>query len=108
MYKTCTKETRDKVSLMAAEKKVRSELDEARQQIKKMSETKKEEKKRLADEDASRRIKQLEDQVETLRKNVANHKQEEEMLLSDMEVTGQVIMETATLCLTFSTSSLNS
>ena len=42
-----------------------------RQQIKKMSETKKEEKKRLADEDATRRIKQLEDQVETLRKQVS-------------------------------------
>jgi len=89
MYKTCTKETRDKVALMAAEKKIRCELDEARVQIKKMSETKKEEKKRLADEDATRRIKQLEDQVETLRKQVANHKQEEETLLSDMEVTGQ-------------------
>jgi len=89
MYKTCTKETRDKVSLMAAEKKIRCDLEECRLQIKKMSETKKEEKKRLADEDATRRIKQLEDQVETLRKQVANHKQEEETLLSDMEVTGQ-------------------
>ena len=111
MYKTVTKETRDKVGLMAAEKKARGELDEARyeyrivlmgrerrlrnnillfrQQLKKMSETKKEEKKRLADEDAARRIKQLEDQVEMLRKQVANHKQEEETLLSDMEVTGQ-------------------
>merc|ERR1719219_687889 len=89
MYKTCTKETRDKVALMAAEKKIRCDLDDCRQQIKKMSETKKEEKKRLADEDASRRIKQLEDQVEMLRKQVANHKQEEETLLSDMEVTGQ-------------------
>ena len=54
-----------------------------------MSETKKEEKKKLADEDAARRIKQLEDQTETLRKQVANQKQEEETLLSDMEVTGQ-------------------
>merc|ERR1712106_190538 len=89
MYKTCTKETRDKVALMAAEKKIRCDLEECRMQIKKMSETKKEEKKRLADEDAPRRIKQLEDQVETLRKQVANHKQEEETLLSDMEVTGQ-------------------
>merc|ERR1711892_279507 len=89
MYKTCTKETRDKVALMAAEKKIRCDLEECRMQIKKMSETKKEEKKRLADEDATRRIKQLEDQVETLRKQVANHKQEEETLLSDMEVTGQ-------------------
>ena len=60
-----------------------------RLQLKKMSETKKEEKKKLADEDAARRIKQLEDQTETLRKQVANQKQEEETLLSDMEVTGQ-------------------
>ena len=30
MYKTVTKEVRDKVGLMAAEKKVRGELDEAR------------------------------------------------------------------------------
>ena len=30
MYKTCTKETRDKVALMAAEKKIRCELEEAR------------------------------------------------------------------------------
>ena len=30
MYKTVTKETRDKVGLMAAEKKARGELDEAR------------------------------------------------------------------------------
>jgi len=89
MYKSASKETRDKVALMAAEKKVRGELEDARQQMKKMSETKKEEKKKLADEDATRRIKQLEDQVETLRKQVANHKQEEETLLSDMEVTGQ-------------------
>merc|ERR1712059_71035 len=89
MYKTCTKETRDKVALMAAEKKIRGEVEDARQQIKKMSETNREAVKKLADEDATRRIKQLDDQVETLRKQVANHKQEEETLLSDMEVTGQ-------------------
>ena len=45
---------------MASEKKVRSDLEEARTQIRKLSETKKEEKKRLADEDATRRIRQLE------------------------------------------------
>merc|ERR1712110_451081 len=88
-YKSAPKETRDKVLLMAEEKKIRIELDEAKLQLKKMSETKKEEKKKLADEDAARRIKQLEDQTETLRKQVANQKQEEETLLSDMEVTGQ-------------------
>ena len=55
---------------MAAEKKIRGDLEECRQQIKKMSETNKEAVKKLADEDATRRIKQLDDQVETLRKQV--------------------------------------
>merc|ERR1719430_884865 len=91
MYKTCTKETRDKVALMAAEKKIRGDLEDCRTQIKKMSETNKEAVKKLADEDATRRIKQLEDQVEGLRKQVANNKQEEETLIIDMEVTGQAL-----------------
>ena len=38
--------------------------------MKKMAETKKEEKKRLADEDATRRIKQLEESVESLKRQV--------------------------------------
>merc|ERR1719346_927471 len=91
MYKTCTKETRDKVQLMAAEKKIRGDLEDCRSQIKKMSETNKEAVKKLAEEDATRRIKQLEDQVEGLRKQVANNKQEEETLIIDMEVTGQAL-----------------
>merc|ERR1712223_591552 len=89
MYKTCTKETRDKVALMAAEKKIRGDLEDCRSQIKKMSETNKEAVKKLADEDATRRIKQLEEQAATLQKQVANHRQEEEALLNEMEVTGQ-------------------
>ena len=49
--------------------------------------------KKLADEDATRRIKQLEDQVEGLGKQVANNKQEAETLIIDMEVTGQALAE---------------
>jgi len=89
MYKSCSRETRDKAQLMAAEKRARNELDEMKTQMKKMAETKKEEKKRLADEDATRRIKQLEESVESLKRQVTNHKQEEETLLTEMEVTGQ-------------------
>ena len=59
---------------MAAEKKIRGDLEECRQQVKKMSETNKEAVKKLADEDATRRIKQLDDQVETLRKQVTGGK----------------------------------
>ena len=58
-------------------------------ELKRVREAKKEEKKRLADEDAQRRIKLLEEQCSALQKQVANHKQEEEALLSEMEVTGQ-------------------
>ena len=89
MYKTCTKEQRDKAQVMASEKKARAELDEVKNQLKKVTETKRDEKKRLADEDATRRIKQLEEQAATLQKQVANHRQEEEALLNEMEVTGQ-------------------
>jgi E3 ubiquitin-protein ligase BRE1 len=89
MYKTCTKEQRDKAQVMASEKKARADLEEVKIQLKKLTETKRDEKKRLADEDATRRIKQLEDQGAILQKQVANHKQEEEALLNEMEVTGQ-------------------
>ena len=89
MYKTCTKEQRDKAQVMASEKKARADLEEVKNQLKKVTETKRDEKKRLADEDATRRIKQLEDQCSSLQKQVANHKQEEEALLNEMEVTGQ-------------------
>merc|ERR1712038_1432055 len=75
--------------VMASEKKARADLEEVKNQLKKVTETKRDEKKRLADEDATRRIKQLEDQGSTLQKQVANHKQEEEALLNEMEVTGQ-------------------
>ena len=89
MFKTLPKEQRDKATLMAAEKKVKGELEDSRNELKRVREAKKEEKKRLADEDAQRRIRQLEETCAALQKQVANHKQEEEALLSEMEVTGQ-------------------
>ncbi|XP_014280260.1 E3 ubiquitin-protein ligase Bre1 isoform X6 [Halyomorpha halys] len=94
MYKGVGKEQRDKVQLMAAEKKLRAELDDLRQQLKKVQESKREERKKLADEDALRKIKHLEEQAYQLQKQVATHKQgvcwqEEEALLNEMEVTGQ-------------------
>ena len=89
MYKTLTKEQRDKAALMAAEKKIKAELEDSRNELRRVRDAKKEEKKRLADEDAQRRIRQLEETCATLQKQVANHKQEEEALLSEMEVTGQ-------------------
>ncbi|XP_046680680.1 E3 ubiquitin-protein ligase Bre1 isoform X2 [Homalodisca vitripennis] len=89
MYKGASKEQRDKVQLMASEKKIRAELEDTRQQLKKLQESKREERKKLADEDAMRKIKHLEEQTYQLQKQVATHKQEEEALLNEMEVTGQ-------------------
>lgn len=110
MYKGVSKEQRDKVQLMAAEKKLRTELEDLRQQLKKIQESKREDRKKLADDEALRKIKQLEEQKHELQKQVANQKpsdgtwpghnvfnqmrpfvgsHEEEALLNEMEVTGQ-------------------
>uniref|UniRef100_A0A8D8V414 E3 ubiquitin protein ligase n=1 Tax=Cacopsylla melanoneura TaxID=428564 RepID=A0A8D8V414_9HEMI len=89
MYKSLNKEQRDKVQLMATEKKTRAELEDLKLQLKKVQDSKRDERKKLADEEAMRKIKQLEDQTHQLQKQVATHKQEEEALLNEMEVTGQ-------------------
>lgn len=74
MYKGVSKEQRDKVQLMASEKKIRAELEELRNHLKKIQESKREERKKLVDEDAQRKIKMLEDQIYELQKQVANQK----------------------------------
>lgn len=109
MYKGVSKDQRDKVQLMATEKKLRTEIEDLRQQMKKVMESKREERKKLADEEALRKIKLLEEQKYELQKQVANIKpelnwgsgppagyvrpfvgsHEEEALLAEMEVTGQ-------------------
>uniref|UniRef100_A0A3P9HJH0 E3 ubiquitin protein ligase n=1 Tax=Oryzias latipes TaxID=8090 RepID=A0A3P9HJH0_ORYLA len=71
MYKSAPKEQRDKVQLMAAEH------------------FRMKESKKLADEDALRKIRVAEETIEHLQKKLAATKQEEEALLSEMDVTGQ-------------------
>uniref|UniRef100_A0A2R5LCT0 E3 ubiquitin protein ligase n=1 Tax=Ornithodoros turicata TaxID=34597 RepID=A0A2R5LCT0_9ACAR len=89
MYKGAPKEQRDKVQLMAAEKKARAEVEEHRSQLKKFVEQERKERRKLADEDAMKKIRSLEETVAALHKNLAAQKQEEEALLNEMEVTGQ-------------------
>ncbi|XP_037092675.1 LOW QUALITY PROTEIN: E3 ubiquitin-protein ligase Bre1-like [Pollicipes pollicipes] len=89
MYKGVGKEQRDKVQLMAADKKARQECDELRMQLKRFQEAKREERKKLADEDAIRKIRQLEELNHVLQKQIQNQKQEAEALVNEMEVTGQ-------------------
>nr|NVI70132.1 Bre1 [Cucujiformia] len=100
----------DKVQLMAVEKKLRMEVEDLRLQIKKIQDNKRDDKRKLAEDEALKKIKQLEEQKYELQKQVANQKpsdgnwgnhnvlhqmrpfvgsHEEEALLNEMEVTGQ-------------------
>nr|NVI70156.1 Bre1 [Cucujiformia] len=100
----------DKVQFMAVEKKLRSEIDDLRMQMKKIQESKRDDKRKMAEDEALKKIKQLEEQKYELQKQVANQKptdgnwgnhnvlhqmrpfvgsHEEEALLNEMEVTGQ-------------------
>ncbi|XP_060571175.1 E3 ubiquitin-protein ligase Bre1-like [Ruditapes philippinarum] len=89
MYKSAPKEQRDKVQLMACEKRLNKEIDDLRQHIKKMQETERKERKKLAEEDALRKIKKLEETITELQKNLATQKQREDVLLNEMDATGQ-------------------
>ncbi|XP_020646802.1 E3 ubiquitin-protein ligase BRE1A [Pogona vitticeps] len=89
MYRSAPKEQRDKVQLMAAEKKAKAEVEELRQRVKELEDKEKKESKKMADEDALRKIRAVEEQIEYLQKKLAMAKQEEEALLSEMDVTGQ-------------------
>nr|NVI70119.1 Bre1 [Cucujiformia] len=100
----------DKVQLMATEKKLRTEIDDLKLQIKKIQDSKRDDKRKMAEDEALKKIKQLEEQKYELQKQVANQKptdgnwgnhnvlhqmrpfvgsHEEEALLNEMEVTGQ-------------------
>ncbi|XP_054624979.1 E3 ubiquitin-protein ligase BRE1B-like [Dunckerocampus dactyliophorus] len=89
MYKSAPKEQRDKVQLMAAERKSKAEVDELKMRVRELEEREKKESKKLADEDALRKIRVAEETIEHLQKKLAATKQEEEALLSEMDVTGQ-------------------
>eukprot|EP00058_Branchiostoma_floridae_P026608 XP_002612099.1 hypothetical protein BRAFLDRAFT_104815 [Branchiostoma floridae] len=97
MYKGAPKEQRDKVQLMAAEKKAqaeiedlkqqnhdmlmaaekkaRAEVDELKQRIKSMEEKERQESKKLADEEALKKLKAAEEKMQELQKSLAATKQ---------------------------------
>ncbi|XP_058654513.1 E3 ubiquitin-protein ligase BRE1A isoform X2 [Onychostoma macrolepis] len=89
MYRSAPKEQRDKVQLMAAEKKAKSEAEELRQRVRDLEERERREGKKMADEEALRKIRSVEEQIDILNKKVSLAKQEEDALLSEMDVTGQ-------------------
>ncbi|XP_016121977.1 E3 ubiquitin-protein ligase BRE1A-like, partial [Sinocyclocheilus grahami] len=89
MYRSAPKEQRDKVQLMAAEKKAKSEAEELRQRVRELEERERREGKKMADEEALRKIRSVEEQIDILNKKFSLAKQEEDALLSEMDVTGQ-------------------
>ncbi|XP_039623436.1 E3 ubiquitin-protein ligase BRE1A [Polypterus senegalus] len=89
MYRSAPKEQRDKVQLMAAERKSKAEVEELRQRLRELEEREKKEGKKMADEEALRKMRSVEEQMENLHKKLSIAKQEEEALLSEMDVTGQ-------------------
>uniref|UniRef100_A0A7N8XN13 E3 ubiquitin protein ligase n=1 Tax=Mastacembelus armatus TaxID=205130 RepID=A0A7N8XN13_9TELE len=89
MYRSAPKEQRDKVQLMAAEKKAKSEVKELRQRLRELEERERREGKKMADEEALRKIRSVEEQIDILNKKLSIAKQEEDALLSEMDVTGQ-------------------
>jgi len=90
MYKGQSKDQRERVEHMVAEKKVRLDLEETKMELKRLQESlKKEEKKKVAEEDLTSKIRGLEERTTSLRRQISNQKQEEEALLNEMDVTGQ-------------------
>lgn len=60
---------------MACEKKFRQEIDELKAQIKRMQENERKEKRKLAEEDAIKKINKMEEKISELSKNLATQKQ---------------------------------
>ncbi|XP_053362428.1 E3 ubiquitin-protein ligase BRE1A [Clarias gariepinus] len=89
MYRSAPKEQRDKVQLMAAEKKSKAEAEELRQRLRDLEERERKEGKKMADEEALRKIRLVEEQIDILNKKLSLAKQEEDALLIEMDVTGQ-------------------
>lgn len=81
---------RDRAQLLVVEKKLRVEVEELKGAVKRAADAERRgDRRKLADEDTAKRIAKYEEVIAQLQKSVASSKQEEEALLSEMEVTGQ-------------------
>lgn len=83
------KDGRDKVEIMASERKIKTELEESKELIMKLEENRSEEIKKLADAESVRKIALLENQVRVLEKQLASLNSDGEELMTEMERTGQ-------------------
>ena len=65
---------------MAAEKKAKQEIEELKAHIRKMQEAERKERRKLAEEDAIKKIKKNEELIADLQKNLTAQKQVNNML----------------------------
>lgn len=75
--------------MLAAEKRALAEVDKIKEQLRKLVEAERKERRKLADEEALRKIRVLEEQVTKLKQNLEAQRQEGDAVLKDLEVTGQ-------------------
>ena len=102
MYKTAPKEQRDKVELMASEKRSKAEIADLKAQVAKHQESKQQEKKKVIDEDQLKKMKKLEEDKAELERNLGAKEQEEALLLNEMEVSLSFLLACTRLCITMS------
>ncbi|CAF3476651.1 unnamed protein product [Rotaria socialis] len=89
MYRSAPKETRDKANLMTSEKKLRQELEETRNELKKVQNYAKTLRKKCSEDEVQSKMRSCQDTIRDLEKNLETRKQEEAALLNEIEVTGQ-------------------
>lgn len=63
------------LQLMTCEKKARLELEEVKQQLKKMQEAERRDRRKLAEDEALKKIKKMEESITELQKNLTAQKQ---------------------------------
>ncbi|KAL1261478.1 hypothetical protein QQF64_006743 [Cirrhinus molitorella] len=77
----------DKLETCPIKQKI--DAEELRQRVRELEERERREGKKMADEEALRKIRSVEEQIDILNKKLSLAKQEEDALLSEMDVTGQ-------------------
>ncbi|EFO25573.2 RING finger protein 20 [Loa loa] len=88
-----TAEQRERVELLARERRLKLENDKLQLHIKKLAGADHREKMKYYSDEAQRKIRSLEETADRLRKEAHSARQEEEGLMNDVETTGQAFEE---------------
>lgn len=80
-------------SINASENRLRIERDKAIEKLREFAKIERKERHKYYSEEAKRKIRNYEEQCEKLRKELANAKQEEDGLMTELDSTGQACDE---------------